>query len=105
MGEELLREIDRVSDDLAGNKKDVYDNMGKLLELIGTVLDDCISNIDKINESGYQVDKNSIMWLVERLEDGLNHRDNICLIDILCFELYGLIQAYVEGMGDKYNGK
>lgn len=93
----LLKAIDFVSDKLLQGDETVFEDINMILPVIGEVLDGCISNIEKIREAGYDILPQDIEYSVERLTEAVSNKDVTMLIDVLCFEIYGMAEGYFNG--------
>lgn len=94
---ELLENIDGITDELLKNDEEVYKNLSEILPLMGEVLAKCIEEIERIKEAGFDIEKEDVEYAIIRLQEAIEKRDNMKLIDVLCFEVYGMVEGYVNG--------
>ncbi len=90
----LLEDIDEVSNGLLCNEEDVYNNILDMTEDIGGMLEKCAGETEKINQMGYNISEEDIFSIVECYGEALTNKDNMMMLDLLCFEIYPLINTY-----------
>lgn len=94
----LMADIDLLSNVLLQNKRDTNINYDGFLAALGDAFAGCVDNIDKIRQSGFEVDEQWISDMITGIETGMKNMDVMLLVDVMCFEVTSLLQAYVNVM-------
>lgn len=90
----LMEKIDNISNLILKNDEKAYDDLLDLTDDIGTALEGCAAHIEEINSTGCCVSENDIMNIVEIYGAALRQKDNMLMTDILCFEIYPILNSY-----------
>lgn len=93
----VLKAIDFISDKLLKNDETVYEDISLVLPTIGEALEGCLESLESVRAAGYDIIAEDIETSVDRLTDAVTNKDVMMLIDVLCFEIYGMIEGYLNG--------
>lgn len=92
---ELLGKIDDISNRLLIGDKTVYDEIEKIFPVVGEALDIFLQNIEIFNENGIDIGKNEIEKMANAFATGYGKKDHLMLVDVLCFEIYKVVNLLV----------
>lgn len=92
----LLFNIDEISTRLIKNDESVYSDIEKMFPAVSEAMDVCLKNIAVVNQAGYNIDENHVLYIVDSFASGFGKKDNLLLIDIMCFEIYSIVNILVN---------
>lgn len=90
----LMGKIDDISNQILKNDEKAFDNLLDLTDDIGNALEECAKHIEEMSRIGFCISEDDIMTMVESYGTALSQRDSMLMNDILCFEIYAVLNSY-----------
>lgn len=91
---EILEKIDDISNRLIQNDNLAYNDILDITDDVGMALEQCAGKQDSLSAAGYNISEQDIFNMVEDYGMAISKKDNMMMVDILCFEIYPLLNTY-----------